>query len=58
MNYQIFIKTYTNSTNIDSTSGNKLVFNYQISADTNSTNGNSTTASKLEVNYQISTNTN
>ena len=42
----------------NSTTGIKLVVNYQISTNINSTNTNSNTGSKLAVNYQISTNVN
>ena len=50
--------TRTNSTNNNSTTGSKLLVNYQISTDTTSINNNSTTGSELIVNYQISANTN
>ena len=48
---------YMHSTNNDTTTGSKLVVNYQISTKTNSINNGSTTNSKLVVKYQISTNT-
>ena len=41
------------STDSNSTTGNKLVVNYQISTNTNSTNSNTNIGSKLVVNFQI-----
>ena len=49
---------FTNSTISNSTTGRKLVLNYQISTNTNSTDSNCTTVNKLIVNDQISINVN
>ena len=48
----------TDSTNSDSTTGSKLVVNYQMSTDINSVNSNAITGSEVGVHYQISTKTN